>query len=355
MAEDEAGEKKHEPSDKDWSDAAGRGQLPRSADLGAAFSVLAAAGALYASGDVLSGAISDVLVTSLAPVHGRFDLGDAVSLGHVAMADILRALALPLGAAATAALAVGLAQTQGQLAFESLEPKFDRLNPITGLSNLLGGAQPWVELAKNLGRVGLVGLALAAALAPRIGELPSTAMMPADALPGLLADLGFELAIFAGPAVLAIGVVDYGWSWWKLREQLMKTDQQAKDERKESDGDPHLKAKRRARARELAVSGGLAALADAEVVITNPTHFAVVLRYDRSRDAAPVVVAKGIDAAAMRIRSEARRLRVEQVERRSLARALHARCKVGDAIPEELFVPVARVLAAVWRRRGTRP
>jgi len=353
VADDDGQEKKHEPGERGWQQAADRGEMPRSADVGAAASVLAAASMLWLSSDVITAALSDVMVVSLVAHPRLFDLNSAVSLLHSALEATTRSIAPALLAAAGAGLLAGLAQTRGQIATEAFDIKWDRLDPIGGLTNLLGGWTPWVELGKNLGRFAVVGVAAGVALSSRLSSMPSSAAMPPDALPGILLDLGVEIVLAAAPAMLLVATVDYAWSWWKMREKLMRTDQQLKDERKEQEGDPHIKAKRRQMARQLAVAGGLAAVRTADVVITNPTHFAVALRYERGRDAAPIVVAKGVDAAALRIRAEARRTRVDQIERRSLARALHAKVRVGDPIPEALYIPVARVLAVVWRRRGT--
>jgi flagellar biosynthetic protein FlhB len=145
--------------------------------------------------------------------------------------------------------------------------------------------------------------------------------------------------------------LDLVYQRWQLSQRMMMSVQEVRDEHRESEGDPQIKAKRKQRQRQLATRQSLAKVALADVVVTNPTHYAIALRYRRQENAAPVVVARGLDHLALQIRQEAMRNDVMVIENRPLARALYAKAKVGAAIPAEFYPAVAEVLAVVYRRR----
>jgi flagellar biosynthesis protein FlhB len=167
-----------------------------------------------------------------------------------------------------------------------------------------------------------------------------------------------HLLLVAGGAVGAVAIVDYAQSRFRLSQEMRMTRRELMDEMRQNDGDPKMKARLRARAKAMARKRAIQAVRTASVVVTNPTHVAVALRYEES-DAAPVVVAKGHDDLALRIRAEARKYGIPILENRPLARALDAEVPVGRRIPLAHFAAVARVLAFVYklpgaRRRGTR-
>ena len=167
-------------------------------------------------------------------------------------------------------------------------------------------------------------------------------------------DLVFTVFLACLPVILVIAVGDYSYQKWKNSEDLKMTDQEVKDQAKQQEGDPQMKGMRKQRARQIAMGQMMSALPEADVVVTNPTHYAVALRYKRGTDEAPIVLAKGVDFLALKIRQEARNLGVPTVEDRPLARALHARVDVNRPIPEDLFGPVAKVLAIIYRRQARR-
>jgi type III secretion system FlhB-like substrate exporter len=156
------------------------------------------------------------------------------------------------------------------------------------------------------------------------------------------------------PVAVAIGAADYAYQRWSMSEQMKMSKQDVKQEMKEQDGDPLFKARRRQLARQIAFSRQIADVQKADVVLTNPTHYAIALRYRKEEAAAPIVLARGVDALAMKIRAEASRHDVPTVENRPLARALYAKAKVGRPIPKDFFGPVAQVLAVVYKRRAAR-
>jgi flagellar biosynthetic protein FlhB len=349
---DEAGEKKHEPGEKKWQDAAEKGNLPKSADIGATAVVMAGGLALvWASGPAVD-AVRELLTGLLDPAGiGSLTMAEARTLQGAMMFALLKAMGPALGAVLVAGTIAGLAQTGMQLATSALEPKWDRLDAIQGAQNAYFSSTPFVELAKGTAKIGLLGAVVVLLCWDRLKALPKLATVPPVALLAELVDLGLDVLMASLPVMVAIAAGDYAYTWYKTNDQLMRTDKEMRDEAKESEGDPMLKAKRRQRARELSRGVNLAAVATADVVVTNPTHYAVALRYRREEDMAPVVLAMGVDHMAQQIKQKARESGVPQVENRTLARALYAKAEAGQAIPEALYKPVAKVLAAVMKRR----
>jgi len=169
-----------------------------------------------------------------------------------------------------------------------------------------------------------------------------------------LQDMAMLVLSRALPVAVILAVLDYSYQWYQNHEQMMMTLQEVKEEHKANEGDPKMKQARRNRARQIAMAQMAQSTARADVVITNPTHFAVALRYRKDEAPAPVVVARGMDAVAQKIKLEARRRDIPTIENRPLARALYASAKVGQMIPESLYGAVARVLAVLWKRRKRR-
>jgi flagellar biosynthetic protein FlhB len=349
-------DKKHDPSERRLREAAERGELPRSTEVSGVAATLAVAAALTWGASAVAGPITAMAYQSWSPhasgVRPSLDLASAQDALQQALIAVAAAALVPLSAAAVAAVVVGLAQTRFQIAPQVFSARLEHLDPIATFQKIYLSRQPLVELAKGSLHVLALGAVTAVAIARRAETLPRMAALPPSTLLGLLIDLGWELVITALPVMIALAAIDYGWSsftWWK---SMMRSDQEAKDEHKEQEGDPHVKAQRRRRARELSSRNALRQLKEADVLVTNPTHFAVGLRYRHGVDQAPVVVVKAVDHLAIKLRQEAFALGIPRVEDRLLARTLHAQVPRGRAVPASLFGPVARVLAVVYRRRG---
>ena len=355
MAEDEAGEKKHDPGEKKWRDAAERGQLPRSADVGAVAVICAGTAALVAGSGPSADAIRE-LASGVFYASGpyTFTPADASSLWAQGMSAVLQSTAIPLGAVLLAGLVANLAQTNMSLATQALEPKWDKLNAIEGMRQAYLSATPFVELGKGLAKILMIAVVVVMATRHRLAELPKLATQPPAVALATLVELAGTMVVTALPVMLAIAAADYGYALYRTTEQLKRTDKELRDDMKEAEGDPMLKSKRRQRAIQIARTVNIALVAQADVVVTNPTHYAVALRYKRDQDMAPVVLAMGVDHLAQQIKRRARQDGVPQVENRALARALYAKAESGQPIPEDLYKPVAKVLATVMRRRQRR-
>ncbi|HLU41599.1 MAG TPA: EscU/YscU/HrcU family type III secretion system export apparatus switch protein [Microthrixaceae bacterium] len=258
----------------------------------------------------------------------------------------LTALAPVLLTAAAVALLGNLAQVGLVFTATPLKPKAERINPIAGFKRMFSAKSLW-ETGKQVLTMGVV---LAVAVPSVLGI--------ADSLLGSTWELGAALSNLGGSLVslvrlvaavgVVIGVADYAWARFNLTRDQRMTKEEVKREHRESEGDPHLKAKLRSTRLAMSQNRMLAAVADASVVITNPTHYAVALAYEPTQGA-PKVVALGKDNMALRIRARALDAGVPTVESPPLAQALHRACRVDDEIPPELFQAVATVLAFVHR------
>jgi flagellar biosynthetic protein FlhB len=241
-----------------------------------------------------------------------------------------------------------LIQFGPMLSTQTLEPKFDRLNPVQGLQNLYG-RKNMVRSGLNIVKLLIVCCVGYAYLSRCVAEI---AMLPVLELKGMLAvagELMLHLVMWLLALLLVLGVADFMFQKWQHTQELKMTKQEVQDERRSMDGDPQIKGRRLRMMRQIAMQQVNNAVPNANVVVTNPTHFSVALQYDQGSMAAPRVVAKGVDHMALRIRQVAMIHKVPIVERPPLARALYAEVEVGQEINEELYQAVAEVLAYVYR------
>ena len=268
------------------------------------------------------------------------------------MFTFVKILAVPFGLIAGVILLAGLAQTQLNFSVKPLAPKFDKLNPFPGFKRMFMSARTLVDLSKSIAKLAVLSAiawwSLEAEVAwlermPHLGLEDSLAVAG-----GICLRLLFALAV----ALLLFAAVDFAWQRFEHTKKLRMTTQEIKDEYKEQEGDPMLKGQRRQRAREMAESRGqIAQAAEATVIVVNPTHIAIALRYEPGRDGAPTVLCKGKDKVADRIRAIGRENGVPIIQRRSLARLLFKTAVAGQSIPLDVYEAVAEVLALVIKMR----
>lgn len=356
MAENPDGqEKKHDPSAKKWREAYEKGQTPKSQDFSAAAVLLAGTGALvFASGELGQRLMSLFIRLYDFGPDPTVNSETFQAIAQDAMLTVAWAIAVPLGAVAAASTLVNLAQTQFRIAPKALEPDLAKLNPFTTFKSKYMSWQPVVELVKGAGKLLLVAVVIAWTLYDRFDTYPAlAALTPAQVLANM-ADLAWTMVVAAMPFILVLAILDYAYAYYRQNEQLKRTDQDVKEENKAQEGDPKVKGQRKHKALQLLFGQSMRALEEADVVVMNPTHFAIALRYRRGIDDAPVVLAKGVDHLALRMRKRALELGIPRVEDRPLARALYRQVDPGEPIPEELYGPIAKVLAVVYRRRARR-
>jgi flagellar biosynthetic protein FlhB len=344
-----AGEKTEKATPKKREDSRKKGQVGRSADLQGAVVLMAGLLALSAFAPRMYQAVMEATRHSLALIATPAVI-EAGTVGEVLVATSKSTLLawLPIAVACTvAALLIGVVQVGPKPEPSLLKPQFKRLNPITGAKNLYGKHMVF-ESFKNVAKVAVVGAIAALAVFPKLAEFGSLVGMPPAALLVELASLCLAIAQRTAAAYLLIAFVDFGYQRWRVEKGMRMDMQEIKDESKQDSLPAEVKASQRRRAMMLANARMMEGVPTADVVVTNPTHYAVALRYDAGAPA-PVVVAKGTDHLAFRIREKAREAGVAVVPDPPLARSLYASVEIGRMIPEELFHGVAQILAYVYR------
>jgi flagellar biosynthetic protein FlhB len=262
----------------------------------------------------------------------------------------LLALAPALLATMGIALAINLAQTRGLITFVPLKPSFKHLNPATGLKKIVSPRSLW-DLGKQIVRVSLLGLIVWQILSGVIPEITGNGGLSSNAIASLIAARSLSLVREAAAISLVLAVLDYIVQYRKVSRQLRMTKHEVKEEAKSTEGNPQMKGAIRRRQRQMARNRMIAAVAKADAVVVNPTHFAVAVSYVRGAGA-PRVVAKGTDFMALQIREEATAHRVPLVEDPPLARALYVACDLEQEIPTEFYEAVARLLTFIYSLRA---
>jgi flagellar biosynthetic protein FlhB len=337
---------------KKRDDARKKGQVAKSADLNGAAVMLAGLMALGAFGGGIAVRLQETLRTGIVSI-AQPQVVDRQSVGPI-LTDAVRDVGLAVAPIAAACLVAGVIVSTLQVglkpSLKAAAPDPKRINPLQGLKQMLG-PNALVEGGKSIAKVGVVAAIVAAALLPELPTLGSLVGMTPAQLAEHLSSKVMAIAQRAAVAYLLIGVIDVVWQRYRHEKQLRMDKQEVKDEMKEQALPAEVRAAIRRRQMSAARARMMAAVPEADVVVTNPTHFSVALKYDSGR-LAPEVVAKGQDLLALRIRELARDSGVPVVPDPPLARALYASVEVGRQIPEELYAGVAQVLAYVYRVAG---
>jgi len=355
MSDDTSQEKTEAPTPKKRKDARDKGNVPRSTEITTAFLLLAAAAVMSLGTGAMASGLRAIFLES---VRGMSNLpvsidGMSSFVGGIA-GSALAIIAPPILVLSGVALAVAGVQARGILTIKPLIPKGERINPLSKAKQIWG-TKAIVEFLKSLMKLTLVGVASWMALKEGVAHIASLGQQHPAALLPVTQGLAVRLLLIVGLAYLALAMMDYGYQIWKHEKDLKMSKEEIKKENKDQEGDQVMKVRRRTFARSLARRRMLLSVSDADVVVTNPTHIAVALKYDPGDAAAPVVLAMGERKVAQRIKKLAREHDVPTVENKPLARALLATATVGQPIPVDLFVAVAEVLAWVIRTRQKWP
>lgn len=350
MAEqDSSQEKTEEPTPRRLQKARDEGQVPRSKELGTTMVLVMGAAGLLMFGPFMSERIAAMAKHSFSfDRDTAFDTGMMTSYLDASALEAAIALAPWLVVVLIAAFAGPLLVGGWLFSGKAITPKLDRLNPLSGLKRMFS-ANSLVELFKAWAKVLVVGTVAWLTLmfffqdAMRI-QYENTESAIDHAVTIIIWSV---LALCASTALIAI--VDVPWQIYSFTKKMRMSMQEIKDEYKETEGKPEVKSKVRQLQREVAQRRMMADVPEADVVITNPTHYSVALRYDAGASAAPVLLAKGSDRVALKIREIAKENNVPQMQAPPLARALYTHTKVGDEIPEGLYVAVAQVLAYIYQ------
>lgn len=332
-----------------------KGQVARSPDLGGSTVLVAGLFAISLMGarivDTGAAAFREIFAEIATPDRALSAEG-LNGLLHSALSTIALAVAPVAGACLLAGLVTGVAQVGFKPRIQGLKPDFRRINPASGLRNLLSPNTVFEGL-KVLAKVGIVGAVATLALLPGLTTLSARVGIPPAALGPLMGKNALSIAQRIAFAYVIVGLVDYAWKRRTHEHLLRMTKQEVKDEMRQYGVSAEVKNALRRRQAQAARLRMMAAVPGADVVVTNPTHYAVALLYDGSRTA-PEVIAKGRDLVALQIKRIAEENEVLVLANPPLARALHSSTEIGQIIPPELYAAVAQVLAFVYRLAGRR-
>ncbi|MFZ6862475.1 flagellar biosynthesis protein FlhB [Undibacterium sp. Ji67W] len=361
MAEESDLEKTEPASSKRLEQAREEGDVPRSRELSTCAILFAAGGAFWAMGGGLVGQLRQSLISGLTLERAvAFDFNLLITKASASLLSVLIAFAPMAGVLIVVALASPVLIGGWLFSAKAIQPNFGRMNPISGLGNMFS-VRALVELVKAVVKTILVG-SVAWVVISRQKE--AIFALPMEDVASSIPHVGHMLLIcfisIVG-ALVVIAAIDAPYQMWQYANKLKMTRQEVIQESKEANGNPQIKAKIRQQQREMARRRMMAEIPKADVVVTNPTHFAVALKYTEGGSGAPKVVAKGADEVAAKIRELAKEHNIPMLEAPPLARALFKHTDLGDEIPEALYGAVAEVLAYVYQLRtyrrdgGSRP
>ncbi len=351
MAEERDEERTEPATPRRREEARERGQVVRSADLSSAVVLLAAVLSLRFLGKSMLGGIfasASSVLAGLADVDG--EQGNLLLHFGGALTTVFLGFLPFIGIVLAAALAANLAQVGFLFTTRPLTPDLDRIDPVSGLGRLLS-LRGLMRLAGGLLKLSAVALVVGWTLWVERVRLLELSGRGFELIAGVAADLMLSLSLRAALALLVLAVFEYAFQRWEFERDLRMSKREVREELKRFEGDPRIRERRRAIQQQLALQRMMLGVPKATVVITNPTHLAVAIQYEQSMDT-PVVVAKGAENLALRIREAALDHGVPVVERKDLARALYRAVDVGQGIPADLYRAVAEILAYVYRLKG---
>ncbi len=347
-----AGEEKTEQATpKKRRDARKEGDVLQSKEIVTAASVLG----IFGSMRLLMGMVSENVLAYTKVVFERVGSTEITQSNIMPIfVDMLTIFAITVGPICAIAMVLGIiptvAQTRGLFTMKALRPKFSRLNPLSGIKKLFS-MQSVVGILKGLIEVIIIGYVIYSEVAARIPKF--IALMNAGLMQGITYTLLsiFDLVMMICILLVFVAAADFLFQWWQFEKKLKMSKQEVKEEYKQTEGDPQIKSKIKQKQQQMAMSRMMADVPSADVVVRNPTHYAVALRYDQDKNRAPQVVAKGKDHIALRIVKIAEENDVYLIEDPPLARALYGTVDVGREIPAELYNAVAEVLTVVYRAK----
>lgn len=352
-----AGEKTEEPTAKRLRQFREEGRIAKSQELGGMLVLYFGLYFLAVSGVAITSSITQVMQRSYASLsHVGPETLDFTALREMISQPALGVgiRLLPwLGLVMLVGVGANLVQTRGLVQPRLLIPKWNRMNPLSRAKQIYG-KQMFVEAAKGIAKQSVIVIIVYFTISGRIGELLAAAKTGLG--PGIasLTAITYTMALQSAAVLLVIAIFDFIWQFYQHRQSLLMTKQEVRDESKQQDGSPEVKSRIRRIQREMSQQRMMAEVPTADAVIVNPTHFAVAIRYDKQKMAAPQIVAKGQDEVAFRIISLARRHGVVVVPNKPLARALY-KLPLNSQVPAEFFQAVAKVLAFVYSLRKPKP
>lgn len=352
------GEKTEEPTAKKLEDARKEGQVAKSKEIGNAFGLLA----MFILLKVYVGSLGGNMVDCFSGIYnqipdaitmygGKIPVAALLVLLHTVILKMLLMLAPVFLIGVVVAVVCDVVQVKWKPTSKPLQPKFSKLNPISGFKRIFS-ANALIELLKSIAKISIICYVVYSYMKDKIAGVFLLYDMSLNQAISLVGETAIDVGIRISAVYMVIAFLDYAYQKHKFKEDMKMTKQEVKDEYKNQEGDPQVKGKQKQRMQEASRRRMMQQLPEADVVITNPTHYAVAIKYDPDKYDAPYVIAKGEDFLAQKIKEIAREHDVEIVENKPLARMLYANVDIGGLIPPELYQSVAEVLAFVYHLKG---
>ncbi len=352
MAEQEGQEKTEVPTEKKRRESREEGQVAFSKELSSAALLAGIVLTLVATSPIILDAMRQLMSQIFRDLAQRKELSIDIifTLSGEILSIILPAFAPFAAVIIFAGIFASVLQVGVHITFKAISPKFNKISPLTGLKRLFS-SQSLADFLKSMAKLIIVGFVGYLTYIDKITELNGLSVSTPESILIYNFTVVAEVAGKIVLALVAIAIFDYFYQRWHHEQQLMMTKQEVKDETKQTEGDPQLKARIRQIQREMSNARMMQEVPKADAVIVNPTHFSVAILYDRDVMSAPEVIAKGADHLALRMRTVARENNVPILERPELARDLYANVEIGDDIPERFYKAIAEILAFVYRLR----
>ncbi len=351
MADEDDAQKTEEPTPKKLEEARKKGEVAQSQELKTWFMLAAGTAVLAGAGVTITNGIRNPLTGYLSRVHEiEFERTGGLSVLNTLIFDIFLILLIPFSVFVVAALVGNRIQHKGVFTFEKLKPDIKKLNPINGLKKF-GSSKIPVDFFKAIGKLGALALIVFVIVYPERSRLDIIMLLPPIEIIEFVHLMAVKLMLGVLILLTIIAAVDFSYQKYQHTKKLRMTKQEVKDERKQTDGDPKVKQRLRSIRMERHMQRMMAAVPRADVIITNPTHYAIALEYKHGTMDVPVLIAKGVDDVAFRIREVAEEHGVPLVENPPLARALYASVELDEEVPPDHYKAVAGVISYVMKLR----
>lgn len=280
-------------------------------------------------------------------VDNAINTGELVNVYANCLWVFAKVMAPVLFVSALVAYALNYLQVGFLFTLKPLVPKFNKLNPIEGFKNIFS-KRAFVELIKSILKIGIVGYVIYIYLKDNFIIIPELLVMEMEDAAKFIGNTIINTGIRVAAVLIVISIFDYGYQFWEFEKNLRMSKQEIKEEYKMTEGNPQIKSKIREKQRQMSLRRMMTEVPKADVVITNPTHYAIAVKYDSTKAEAPIVLAKGKDIIAQKIKEIAKENNIPTVENKPLAQALYKSVEIGDMVPAELYKAVAEVLAFVY-------
>jgi len=355
MAEESFQEKTEQPTPKKILDARKKGTVAQSREIPSAIILLTSLGFFFFSGSWMFSSLSEFMGGMFRNI-GLFRINDittASTLSIIVLKNVLSIILPFMLAVVVAGIVANIAQIGFLFSPEAFSPKLSKFNPINGIKKLFS-LKSFVELVKSLIKITFVGGIAYLTIKTELKTIPILMQMDIKDIISFIGITSFKICLYVSMALIIMAVLDYAYQKYEHIKSLKMTKQEVKDENKQTEGDPRVKARIRSIQIEMSRRRMMESVPEADVVITNPTHLAVALKFDSEKMIAPKIVAKGAGKIAERIKEIADENHVPILENKPLARTLFKIAEIGDYIPAELYQAVAEILAYVYRLKGMR-